>query len=228
MGSKSRFAGVGVRTYEAPGVEDLEYAVTDVESVRGLLGAAFEGEPACDPTEDAARAYLNALAESMPEGGSLLVLWSGHGLKSPARGVKLLCTDSPANVARGLEVGALVEPCASAGADQVLLIIDTCFSGAAISDATQLAASLMEAYPPQAERVWFGVLTSCSGFDTAVDGRLGALLRRLLTPELGPSDPHVRRRWSVHNARLRGDDLCDAVLKEWDGEDYAPAVSQYR
>jgi tetratricopeptide (TPR) repeat protein len=32
----------------------------------------------------------------------------------------------------------------------------------------------------------------------------------------------VRRRWSAHNARLRGDDLCDAVLKEWEGDDYVP------
>ena len=32
----------------------------------------------------------------------------------------------------------------------------------------------------------------------------------------------LRLRWSVHNRSIRGDDLCDAVLKEWPSERQTP------
>jgi hypothetical protein len=186
VGGKNLFVGIGIQHYEAPGLVELTHAVADVESVRGLLGAAFEGEPLLDPSENDARARLQALDGSLPKGGSLLVLWSGHGLKS-GEDVKLLCADSPRSPARGLDARAVVEPCAMSGAGQILFIVDTCFSGGVVADATQVAAKLLETYPPAVDHVWVGVLASCSSAVTALDGRLGALLRRLLTPGQGPA-----------------------------------------
>jgi AAA ATPase domain/Caspase domain len=221
-GGESRFVGIGVGRYESPGLTKLEHAVADVEAVRRLLGDAFVGEPLCNPTEGSARTGLRAVVKSMPDGGSLIMLWSGHGLRSPAGDLMLMCTDSSPSVAYGLDARSVVRPCALSGASQILFIIDTCFSGEAVPDATQVAARLVEAYPPDANHVWVGVLASCPSADTAVDGRFGALLCRLLTPGQGPRDPHVRRRWSEHNAQLRGDDLCDAVLKDWEDKDRMP------
>jgi Helix-turn-helix domain/Caspase domain len=137
-GGKGRFVGIGVGRYESPKLTELEHAVADVEAVRRLLGDAFVGEPLCDPTEESARTTLQAIEGSMPGGGPLVVLWSGHGFQSPARGVKLMCTDSPRSAARGLDAGSVVEPCAMSGAGQILFIVDTCFSGGAVPDATQV------------------------------------------------------------------------------------------
>jgi hypothetical protein len=63
----------------------------------------------------------------MPEGGVLLVLWGGHGIESPTQGVKMLCADSRSRPASGLSAVEVVEPCATSGAEQILLIGDTCF-----------------------------------------------------------------------------------------------------
>ncbi|MGZ6670181.1 MAG: tetratricopeptide repeat protein, partial [Solirubrobacteraceae bacterium] len=108
---------------------------------------------------------------------------------------------------------------ALSGANQLLFIIDTCFSGEAVS-AAEVVAAVLQGQPPDASRLWVGVLASCLSVETARDGLLGRKMRELL--ERGPEDPLLRVRWSRHNEFLRGDDLCDAVLKEWDSEVQAP------
>src|SRR5262249_45134907 len=103
--------------------------------------------------------------------------------------------------------------------NQLLLILDTCFSGEALP-ATTVAAEVLRQVPPDAPHVWVGVLTSCQAVETAQDGLLGQRLRGLLGE--GPTTPVLRPRWSVHNELVRGDDLCDAVVKEWDSDRQTP------
>ncbi|MGZ6574644.1 MAG: AAA family ATPase [Solirubrobacteraceae bacterium] len=86
--------------------------------------------------------------------------------------------------------------------------------------AAEVVAAVLQGQPPDASRLWVGVLASCLSVETARDGLLGRKMRELL--ERGPEDPLLRVRWSRHNEFLRGDDLCDAVLKEWDSEVQAP------
>jgi hypothetical protein len=119
-----------------------------------------------------------------------------------------MTADSDADDVSGFAIGDLLGPCIRSGADQVLVIVDSCFSGGTVPSAVEFASVLLDARPPDADHVWFGVLTLCSASDTAVDGRFGQVLRRLLTD--GPVIADLRRRWSEHNAQLRGEDLCDA------------------
>ena len=111
----------------------------------------------------------------------------------------------------------MAAPCAESGANQLLLIVDTCFSGEAVA-AGEVAARIMQRSPPEGEHVWVGVLTSCLPEEMARDGLFGRRLARLLAagPEAGPDTRALLvQRWSPQSEFIRGDDLCDAVLKTW-------------
>ena len=41
-------------------------------------------------------------------------------------------------------------------------------------------------------------------------------LERLTALKHGPTDPELRLRWSAHSRGVRGDDVIDALVKEWD------------
>ncbi len=71
--------------------------------------------------------------------------------------------------------------------------------------------------------MWVGVLASCLAVETARDGLFGQRLRRVL--ESGPVIPELRVRWSPHSRYVRGDDVCDAVLKEWGSDVQTPDFS---
>ena len=106
-------------------------------------------------------------------------------------------------------------------ANQLLFIVDTCQAGAGVAEAGEVASALLEELPPNAEHVWFGILVSCSATDIgARDGAFGESLLRLFRE--GPRSPDMRRRWSKHDRWIRGDDLGQAVLEDWTGEDQRP------
>ena len=58
-----------------------------------------------------------------------------------------------------------------------------------------------------------GVAASSLSLQKARDGAFGALLVKLLRS--GPDDEELKKRWSAHSAGVRGDDLLDALEKEW-------------
>ncbi|MGZ6564617.1 MAG: AAA family ATPase [Solirubrobacteraceae bacterium] len=215
-----RFVGVGVDEYSAQSLRRLEHAVEDVREFRRLLGGAFVGDPLLNPTEDEVRELLGEVKGSMPEPGALVLLWAGHAVRSMTVRLRLLARNSDPAKDQGFDViGDVGSAGALSGANQLLFIIDTCFSGEAVS-AAEVVAAVLQGQPPDASRLWVGVLASCLSVETARDGLLGRKMRELL--ERGPEDPLLRVRWSRHNEFLRGDDLCDAVLKEWDSEVQAP------
>ena len=103
---------------------------------------------------------------------------------------------------------------ARTGASQILIILDTCYSGTETISATVVADLVIKERPPDASRVWVGVLASALAYEKARDGIFGARLRKLLRD--GPSSPEQQLRWSSHSVGVRGDDVCDALVKEWD------------
>jgi hypothetical protein len=209
------FVGVGVGKYDHFG--PLDYAVRDLCLVRSVLDADLVGQPLANPYEGETRDRLTELAEALPDGGVLVALWSGHGRGSPNGGLRFYASNSTATDFGGFSAGDVAAACAASGASQVLLIFDTCFSGAAVPTALGVAHAVLEATPPRQEQVWVGVLASCRAAETAVDGVFGERLVALLRD--GPADPDLRRRaWSVHDQYIKGHDLCDALVDGW-GDD---------
>ena len=95
-------------------------------------------------------------------------------------GLRLLGRDSGSYQTDGLGVaGEAAGPCAESGANQLLFIIDTCFSGEAVS-AGEVAARQVQQLAPAGKHVWVGVLTSCLPMETARDGLFGERLVKLL------------------------------------------------
>ena len=217
--SVARFRGVGVSQY-AKGYPGLSHVLPDVEAIAGLLAGAFQCAVLPNPEEEAARSCMKKVRGSMADGGSLVLLWSGHAIPSPADGLRLLTRDSESYETDGLGAASDVAgPCAESGANQILVIADTCFSGEAVV-AGGVAARILQKAPPEGEHVWVGVLTSCLSAETARDGMFGPRLVKLLT--CGPVTPELRVRWSPHSVSIRGDDLCDAMLKDWDSPAQSP------
>jgi hypothetical protein len=189
----------------------LDHAVPDVQALLGVLGDAFEPEILRNPAESTIRRRLRRLPGSLP-GGPLVVLWCGHAVGSDADSLRLLARDSASGPSAGVGISDLVAPCAESGANQLLFVVDTCFSGAAMP-AGEIAAKIMRARPPEGEYIWVGVLASSLDVETAVDGLFGQRLREVLRD--GPQIPELKVRWSPHNKYVRGDDVCDAILKQW-------------
>ncbi|HWY90874.1 MAG TPA: tetratricopeptide repeat protein [Solirubrobacteraceae bacterium] len=216
-----RFLGVGVDEYVTDELPPLKHAVEDVRAFRALLGSAFQAESLANPDHKAVAACLARLKDSMLDrSGALVLLWAGHGAPSSSVRLRLLAGDSDPSRDEGLDIiGDLGSASAQSGANQILLIIDTCYSGEAIS-AAEVVAAMVQARPPNAKHLWVGVLTSCQSLETAQDGLFGSALRNLL--EHGPMTPELKVRWSTQNEFIRGDDLCDAIMKEWGSDAQTP------
>ena len=82
----------------------------------------------------------------------------------------------------------------------------------------------MRRSPPEGH-VWVGVLTSSLPEEMARDGMFAQRLAQLLAcgPEAGTETRALLvQRWSPQNAYIRGDDLCDALLKTWIATAHTP------
>src|SRR5664280_2299559 len=208
-----RFVGVGIGSYTLGTLKTLPRAAVDVAAVGRLVGPILDARALIDPDKTALDTYLAGLPDTLAGGGALVGMWSGHGVASPVGVLQL-----PASNATRVEFGNVtaqefVAACVSSGANQVLIVLDTCYSGEAAVDAAVVATELFAARPPEGERVWVGILTACQPWEKARDGALGQMLCRLL--EHGPATPDLRLyRWSAHQRLLRGDDVCDALVKE--------------
>jgi hypothetical protein len=147
-----RFVGVGIDEYDSPDFERLDDAVAEVRAVAELLRPSFVGEPLVDVTAEEVRDELEVLPGTGPD--VLVLLWSGHGV---GEGEQFWLQTKK----RPMLINEVVKFCAGSGASQLLRVIDTCYSGQGIADASRVASALLAEYPPKNERVWFGVLVSC-------------------------------------------------------------------
>ena len=168
--------------------------------------------------EDADRSVSETLDDLLKpdivrSGGSLVILWSGHGEQTRNGGLNLVTRNTKPGAAAFLMPQYPADLAARTGASQILLILDTCFSGGGVSAAVTIAEAILEELPPNAPRIWLGVAASSLSLQKARDGAFGALLVKLLRS--GPTDEELKKRWSAHSAGVRGDDLLDALEKEW-------------
>ena len=212
-----RFVGIGVDECDAEPLRTLTHAVSDVTQLHELLAAqGFEGQPLENPTEVEARQFLRGLRSSL-SGGALVVVWSGHGKASEADYLRLLGRDSSmSSQAEGLGAGEVAALGAESGANQLLFVIDTCYSGQAAAIAAA-AGRMLLGRPTEGGPTWVGVLASCLSVAEARDGLLGEQLRRVV--RYGPETPELRVRWAPQIPSVSGYEVCDAVLKDWERKD---------
>jgi len=218
MNIPSVYVGVGVGTYnDHEHFGSLPQAVDEVRDVSEILKAhGYEVKVIADPDTEPARTELKCkLPQGMlSRGGSLVIFWSGHGEPTPEGKLYLVARDGKHGEVPEITAEYLAGLATRTGASQILLILDTCCSGKGVIPAVDLADRVIRELPPKAERVWIGVIASAMDFEPARDGVFGALLLKLL--RVGPSDPQLRIRWGAYNEGVRGDDLMDAIAKEWD------------
>ena len=225
MSGPGLLVGVAVGTYADKGWPPLE-TLADVEGWRSALVADYlqDPEPLVDPDEGQIGVWLRQLRDRLPDGGPLVAVWSGHGQLDEAAsgGLRLIARDTPCELSEGLRVEDFVAAVAKSGANQILVVLDTCSSGAGLIPAAQAAQAAFQAFPPAGGQLWFGVVAASAAGADAYDGLLGRQLRRLLLK--GPDRPELQTRWSRQNRLLRGDDLCDALQKEWNNPAQQPDV----
>src|SRR4029450_10372163 len=215
MNITSMYVGVGVSTYKH--FQPLPLAVDEVRDVSEILKThGYDAKVIPDPDTNPAKTELKAQLKpgAFRSGGSLVILWSGHGKPTPEGDLSLIARDSEPEEEPEIRATYLAGVATRTGASQILLILDTCFSGKAVIPAVNVADRIIRELPPESEHVWFGVIASAMDSEEAREGVFRAPLLKLLRE--GPSDPWLRIRWSAHNKGVRGDDLIDAIVKEWD------------
>lgn len=222
------FVGVGVDLYTSPDLTSLPGSADEVQMVAELVGEHFDVDILRDPCHAAIHRVLRERAGHFSaDEGAMVLMWSGHGIPGVgANSLKLLAHDSRNEPSEGFDPLDVATRCAATGAHQILLIIDTCYSGNAVDTVAHIAKYFRE-NPPMGQWSWFGVLAAC-GPEKVRQRQLGPQLARLLREGPHPQGPYVddlRRRWSTHQRFLRGDDLCDALIKQRDPD--APSVPEF-
>jgi tetratricopeptide (TPR) repeat protein len=212
-----RFFGVGTSTYTDPAFEELPAAADDVRRVADRLAEeGFEVSTVLDEPKAVVQSRLGTdlAGGAATPGSSLIVLWSGHAnLNAALASVSLFAADDPRSTTTATTLAQVAAGAAQTGASQLLLMLDACRSGQTLMDAAAVLDRVGQALPDQSDR-WVAVVASCQDHERAVDGAFAKKLLELL--ESGPRDPVLRLRWSSYQAGLRGDDLIDALIREWD------------
>ena len=209
--SLGRFVGVAVGAYRDH--DPLSRAVPDTKNIgdllqdRGLQVSLIEDLPRGELLDRVETEF----ADGSEAGGNLIVLWTGHGEFGPTGALRLLAR-GPVKDVEVADGAHLAEWAARTGARQILLLIDACFAGSGLIDATSVAQAVLgERAEPG--RSWFAVLAACLGDEPALSGALARELSRLLTD--GPSNERTRKVWALYDEHLYGDDLIAALTGEW-------------
>ncbi|MFE6267556.1 caspase family protein, partial [Streptomyces goshikiensis] len=151
--------------------------------------------------------------------GPAVVLWSGHGVLDD-RELRLIVRDTvdPEFDGEVHSANLLASTASLSGADQVLLLIDTCHAGAGVVPSLEKALGrLSQQNLPPGRWAWFGVIASCRPQEKAEAG--GVLLdafARVLRE--GPRTDEYRHEWSRRNGQVSGNTVIQAVLAEWPSE----------
>lgn len=215
----------------------LTGAVAQMEGITGLLegmGIATHtvggGNPAWAVFDEA----LTLWSEGWRETGAAkpaVVLWSGHGVLVDDELRLALCdldldvdqvTRDARTLKRGVSAETLVNDVVASGADQILVIIDTCHAGDAVGRGLEKALRRWATTSEPPGRVkWFGIMASCRRTETSDGG--GPLLTALAEVlKDGPVTTEYRSAWSAHNELVSGPDLLAALAERWRGEGQTP------
>lgn len=217
-----RFVGIANGRYAA--LPALTRAGPDTADLAALLRDRHGGtvQVLADLTRGALLDAIDEhLASGSAAGASLIVSWTGHGRIGADGTLRLVATNGREDVDIAA-AGQLGEWAARTGARQVLVVIDTCYSGGGLADATRVALAV-DAGRSTPGAAWFGVVAASQADEPSRSGALAAALRRLLTS--GPRLPDFR--WDRTRPYIRGDDLAQALLADWDEPRHTPHAMSF-
>jgi len=217
------FLAVVYDAYDDQRFTPLDGAVAQVSELADVLGT-FGYRPTVLSNPDQA-----ALLSGLPEWstgwaadgahGPAVVAWSGHAERGRRADLWLITRRAGSLRSRDEYVTTddLVSRVLESGADQVLVLLDTCHAGAGAHAAVEEALRLMAHRTlPAPRRAWLGVLAACQEGEQAEGGR-GALLEAVLrTLRHGPAPrSRYRHEWSVRNKGISGHTLAQTVIDGW-------------
>ncbi len=215
------YVGVGIGAYQH--YPHLPRAVADATEVgQELAKRGFVARTVGEVSEGHAIERLRECFPAEQGPGGLVVLWSGHGEPATGGDLRLVATDSEPGGPTTLNASGLAERAAKTGATQILLLLDTCHSANGSVPAAERVVAVWSETPPTAQP-WLGVLASAEGHEKARDGAFGAALLGLLRDGPSGGDPQLQAPWSPHNTHVRGDDLIEALLAEWNQPSQRPS-----
>ncbi|MEW1831422.1 ATP-binding protein, partial [Streptomyces sp. NPDC088196] len=223
--------GVAVRTYEAGQFRELPNAVKQLEELCTLLeGYGYTPTVVKDPGRDSLKGSVEEWRKGWEEGGShgpAIVVWSGHGVLQ-GQDLRLIVHDTHAvdDEEQTYSARLLTSAALRSGADQVLMLIDTCYAGAGVVESLQKALFTWSARSlPEGRSTWLGVVASCRPQKKAA-GR--GILLETVTDVLrnGPRTKDYRHEWSPRNWRVTGAAVIRAAIDQWpedEGQHPVPA-----
>ncbi|MFD6186733.1 caspase family protein [Streptomyces goshikiensis] len=215
--------GVVVENYQSGRFRQLTGATAQMRELCELLEERGYGTTVVqDPEWSAVNKPLGDWARNWSATGGhgpAVVLWSGHGVLDD-RELRLIVRDTvdPEFAGDVHSADLLASTASYSGADQVLLLIDTCHAGAGVAPSLERALGrLSQRNLPPGRSAWFGVIASCRPQEKAEAG--GILLdafARVLRE--GPRTDEYRHLWSRHNGQVSGNTVIQTVLAEWPAE----------
>ncbi len=227
-GPSSVFVGIGVGRYEDPSFQRLPRAVPDVEEIARLLGGRGSTIWLAAPHPSEQEAYAH-LSECLPPnrldaGSALIVLWAGHALPTPEPALHLIGRCTQRDAAPLVSASTVAGIAARSGARQILIVLDTCYSGDGAMPAMAVAVNVQAELAASKHSAWVGVLTSTLPAQPARDGVFCKRLAQLLDD--GPRDALEQRSWSPHETYVSLEDIAYTLAREWDEPAQTPQFNR--
>jgi Caspase domain len=210
----SALIAIGISEYEE--WDSLPRVSDDLRDVTSQLGPFFAAKvPKFSEggTAPEVAAQLDALiAQAVAEPVRRLVLfWTGHGARE-GDGFYLIARNSPRsklyayNAIAAEALGSLI---AKSGIEKVLVVLDTCHSGAAASVIANRFASILEGqtYPPGVEPPAVAVIASALPLQRARDGAFVKALVRVLRDGAPGGEP----LWTDRDRYIALEELTEVI-----------------
>ncbi|MBS2966025.1 tetratricopeptide repeat protein [Actinocrinis puniceicyclus] len=213
------FLGIAIRQYDH--FHEIESAVSQTERLAATLATfGYATLVVRNPASDELNSRVELWSRAWKDHGThgpCVVAWSGHAESDHRNRLQLVTRDTTrGDAGRYYDANRLRQYAWSSGADQVLMVLDTCHSGTAVGEQIVDTIAEQRSLPP-GRASGLLVIASCQPGEKAdTAGLLIDALERVLRvgPNRAPSRPY-RRAWSVHNPGVTAADVVDIVLDEW-------------
>ncbi|MFI6158279.1 tetratricopeptide repeat protein, partial [Kitasatospora sp. NPDC051170] len=246
------FLAVVFDNYQDPAFRSLQGAVEQVDELAdALAGFGYRGTVVKNPGQGSLIDALDQWSDAWSDNGGhgpAVVAWSGHAEIDNARDLRLpthATRKGSDNKDRFYSPANLASQALTSRADQILILLDTCHSGAGVLSALDHALKAWEARSlPEPRTAWIGVLAACQADEKAAGAR-GLLLETVLrllkdgpyrstgttrSPVADSADGRgrwgrYRHEWSVRNEGITGNTLALAVMEDWPDDGQRPVAA---